>query len=412
MANNEEQNFAELYESSLKKLEEGTVVEGTVVDIVGDDIFVDLGYKADGIIPKDEFSYTDEVPSSKYKVGDKISAYILKMNNGQGNVLLSTKRLQRKQLQEEFEQAVKEGKTMEVKVTDVVNGGVIAEYGATRVFIPQGQLAERVENLDSVRGKTLVIKIIEYNPEKRKIIGSARKVANEIREQKEAETWATIEVGKVLKGTVKQLADYGAFVDIGGVDGLLHISEISWKVIKHPSEVLKVGQEIEVKVLSVDKENKKIALGYRKEEDNPWTNVKVQVGDVVEGKVVSLKPFGAFVEIDNGLEALVHISNITHKRISKPQDVLELGQIVKAKVLEVDVDKKRIEMSIRELEGAGDANSVVVTEDAPQMAMEEVQPVSEATKVKETSQATGEKNEPIDEAQVTMDEVTPETSAE
>ena len=179
MANSEEQNFAELYENSLKRLEEGTVVEGTVVDIVNNDIFVDLGYKADGIIPKEEFSYSDEVTSSTYKAGDKITAYILKMNNGQGNVLLSTKRLQRKKLQEEFEAAVKEDKTMEVKVVDVVNGGVIGEYGATKVFIPQGQLAERVDDLNTVRGKNLVIKIIEYKPEKRKIVGSERKVVKE-----------------------------------------------------------------------------------------------------------------------------------------------------------------------------------------------------------------------------------------
>lgn len=364
MANNEEQNFAELYENSLKKLEEGTVVEGTVVDIVGDDIFVDLGYKADGIIPKDEFSYKDEHPASKYKAGDKISAYILKMNNGQGNVLLSTKRLQRKKLQEEFEVAVKEDKAIEAKVVDVVNGGVIAENGATKIFIPQGQLAERVEDLNTVRGKNLVIKIIEYKPEKRKIIGSERKVVKEMKDMQEAQTWATVEEGKVIKGVVRQLTDYGAFVDIGGVDGLLHISEISWKLIKHPSEVLKVGQEIEVKVLKVDKENRRIALGYRKAEDNPWANLNLQVGDVVEGKVVSLKPFGAFVEVNNGLEALVHISNITHKRISKPQDVLELGQIVEAKVLEIDVDKKRIELSIRELEGVSEANPEVTPENS------------------------------------------------
>lgn len=357
MANHEEQNFAELYENSLKRLEEGTVVEGTVVDIVGDDIFVDLGYKADGIVPKDEFSYTEEVPSSQYKVGDKITAYILKMNNGQGNILLSTKRLQRKKLQEEFEAAVKADKAIEAKVVDVVKGGVIAENGATKIFIPQGQLAERVENLDECRGKNLVVKIIEYNPEKRKIVGSARKVVKELRELQEAQTWATIEEGKTVKGVVRQLTDYGAFVDIGGVDGLLHISEISWKLIKHPSEVLKVGQEIEVKVLSVDKENKKISLGYRKAEDNPWANMKFQVGDVVEGTVVSMKPFGAFVEIADGLEGLVHISNITHQRIAKPQDVLELGQKITAKVLEIDVDKKRVELSMRELEGATEANS-------------------------------------------------------
>lgn len=389
MANNEEQNFAELYENSLKKLEEGTVVEGTVVDIVNDDIFVDLGYKADGIIPKDEFSYSSEVPSSKYKVGDKISAYILKMNNGQGNVLLSTKRLQRKKLLEEFETAVKEDKTIEVKVIDVVNGGVIGECGATKVFIPQGQLAERVEDLNTVRGKNLVVKIIEYKPEKRKIVGSERKVARELKELQEAQTWATIEEGKVIKGIVRQLADYGAFVDIGGVDGLLHISEISWKVIKHPSEVLKVGQEIEVKVLSVDKENKKISLGYRKAEDNPWANLKVQVGDIVDGKVVSLKPFGAFVEIANGLEGLVHISNITHQRISKPQDVLEIGQTVTAKVQEIDVDKKRIELSIRELEG-----------------------VEESTTESTTTETVVDSTIENVAGQVTMDDIAQETTAE
>ena len=359
MANNEEQNFAELYESSLKKLEEGTIVEGTVVDIVGDDIFVDLGYKADGIIPKDEFSYNDETPSSKYKAGDSITAYILKMNNGQGNILLSTKRLQRKKLQEEFAEAVKADKAIEAKVTDVVKGGVIAENGAIKIFVPQGQLATRVENLDEYRGKNIVLKIIEYKPEKRKIVGSEKKVVYELRDLKQAQTWANIAEGQVIKGVVRQLTDYGAFVDIGGVDGLLHISEMSWKIIKHPSEVLKVGQEIEVRVLSVDKEAKKISLGYRKPEDNPWANVTLQVGDVVEGKVSSMKPFGAFVEMDNGLEGLVHISNITNKRISKPQDVLELGQVVTAKVQEIDLDKKRIELSIRELEGMAEPKEEV-----------------------------------------------------
>lgn len=353
MANSE--NFAELYENSLKKLEEGTVVEGTIVDIVGDDIFVDLGYKADGIIPRDEFSYGDEIPSAKYKAGDKITAYILKMNNGQGNILLSTKRLQRKKLQEEFEAAVKDNKAIEAKVTGVVNGGVIAETGATKIFIPQGQLAEKVENLDEYRGKNVVIKIIEYNPEKRKIVGSERKVTRELRDLQEAQTWATIEVGKTLRGTVRQLTDYGAFVDIGGVDGLLHISEMSWKMVKHPSELFKVGQDIDVIVLSADKETRKISLGYRRAEDNPWANVTLQVGDVVTAKVVSMKPFGAFVEMANGLEGLVHISNITHTRISKPQDVLELGQEITAKVQEIDLDKKRIELSIRELEGATEA---------------------------------------------------------
>ena len=350
MAKNEEQNFAELYENSLKSLEEGTVVEGVVVDIVGDEIFVDLGYKADGIVPKEEFSYSNEVPSEKYKAGDKIQAYILKMNNGKGNVLLSTKRLQTKKLREEFEENVKAEKPITVKVTNVVNGGVTAETAGIKVFIPQSQLGKKVEDLNEYRGKTLEVKIIEYNPEKRKIVGSERKLVAEAREKAMQEVWSTIEVGKEMEGTVRQLADYGAFVDIGGVDGLLHISEISWKQIKHPSEVLKVGDKITVHVLSCDPETKKISLGYKKPEDNPWLHVGLEVGDVVEAKVVSMKPFGAFVELPNGLEGLVHISNITHTRIAKPQDVLEMGQMVKAKIVEIDLDKKRIELSIRELE--------------------------------------------------------------
>ena len=372
MSKNDTQDFAELYENSLKKLEEGTVVEGTIVDIVGEDIFVDLGYKADGIIPREEFTYGDEKPADKYKVGDKITAYILRMNNGQGNVLLSTKRLEVKKLREDFENSVKEDKPVEAKVVDVVNGGVIAETGSVKIFVPQTQLAKRIEaptDLVEYRGKNVSLKIIEYNPEKRKIVGSERKLVQEERRQKEDAVWGSIAEGQVIKGTVKQLTDYGAFVDIGGVDGLLHISEISWKQIKHPSEVLKVGQEIEVTVLKADKETKKISLGYRKAEDNPWANVKYQVGDVVTGKVVSMKPFGAFVELEDGLEALVHISNITMRRIDKPQDALEMGQEVTAKVVEVDLEKKRIELSIRELEGA----AVEEAEEVAPEATEEVE---------------------------------------
>jgi len=372
MAKVEEQNFAELYENSLKSLEEGTIVEGVVVDVVGDEIFVDLGYKADGIVPREEFSYSDEVPSEKYKAGDKIQAYILKMNNGKGNVLLSTKRLQTKKLREEFEENVKAENPIKVKVTNVVNGGVTAETAGIKVFIPQSQLGRKVNDLNEYRGKTLEVKIIEYNPEKRKIVGSERKLVAEAREKAMQQVWSTIEVGKEIEGTVRQLSDYGAFVDIGGVDGLLHISEISWKQIKHPSEVLKVGDQITVRVLSCDEETKKIALGYRKPEDNPWLNVGFEVGNVVEAKVVSMKPFGAFVELSNGLEGLVHISNITHTRIAKPQDVLEMGQIVTAKIVEIDLDKKRIELSIRELEEAAP-----VADEAP--ATEEVEAPVENT---------------------------------
>lgn len=379
MAKNEEQNFAELYENSLKSLEEGTIVEGVVVDVVGDEIFVDLGYKADGIVPREEFSYSDEVPSEKYKAGDKIQAYILKMNNGKGNVLLSTKRLQTKKLREEFEEKVKADQPITVKVTGVVNGGVTAETAGIKIFIPQSQIGKKGSDLNDYRGKTIDIKVIEYNPEKRKIVGSERKLVNETREKAMQELWSTIEVGKEIEGTIRQLSDYGAFVDIGGVDGLLHISEISWKPIKHPSEVLKVGDKLTVRVLACDKETKKISLGYKKPEDNPWLNVGYEVGDIVEAKVVSMKPFGAFVELPNGLEGLVHISNITHRRIAKPQDVLEMGQMVRAKIVEIDLEKKRIELSIRELEEtAPEATSDVASEEAATDVVEAVDaPVAE-----------------------------------
>lgn len=350
MANNEEQNFAELYESSLKKLEEGTIVEGTIVDIVGEDIFVDLGYKADGVVPRGEFSYGDEKPADKLKVGDKISAYILKMNNGQGNVLLSTKRLQSQKLREEFEASVKADKPIEAKVTDVKEAGVIAEAGSTRIFIPRTQLVKKVTDLTEYKGKTLALKVIEYNPEKRKIVGSERKLAEELKEMQLAKTWAEIEVGQTIVGTVRQIVDYGAFVDIGGVDGLLHITEISWKQIKHPSEVLKVGDQIKVRIIKLDKENNRISLSYKNPEDDPWTNIKYQVTDIVTGTVMSLKPFGAFVELPNGMEALVHISNITNKRIAKPDEVLTVGDEVTGKIIEINPEKRRIEISIRELE--------------------------------------------------------------
>ena len=297
-----------------------------------------------------EFSYGDEKPSDKLKIGDKISAYILKMNNGQGNVLLSTKRLQTKKLKEEFEANVKADKPVEAKVTEILNAGVIAEAGSTKIFIPRAQLVKRVQDLSEYKGKTIAIKIIEYNPEKRKIVGSERKLAEELREMQLAKTWAEIEVGKTLIGTVRQILDYGAFVDIGGIDGLLHITEISWKQIKHPSEVLKVGDQIQVRVIKLDKENNKISLSYKKLEDDPWANLKYNVGDVVTGKVVSIKPFGAFVELENGIEALVHISNITSKRIAKPDEVLSIGDEVTGKVMVITPEKRRLEISIRELE--------------------------------------------------------------
>ncbi len=348
-----EMNFADAFEKSMVTLRDGDIVTGKVIGFNSDEIFVDLGYKSDGIIPVEE--YTDEPDfkiESEVKVGDKIEVYVKKVNDGEGNVLLSKKHLDAIKSWDEIKKAYEDKTPVKAIVVDIVNGGVIASAKGVRIFVPASQISDRfVKELNEFAKKPINVRIIECDEKKRKLVGSARVILEEEKASKSKKFWDEVEVGKIYNGVVKSLTDFGAFVDIGGVDGLIHISELSWSRIKHPSEVVKVGDNVQVSILEFKKEKGKISLGYRKTEDNPWYKAteKYKVGDVVNVKVLRFAPFGAFVELEEGIDGLVHISQISSKRLAKPEDVLSIGMTVDAKVLEFDSENKKISLSIKEV---------------------------------------------------------------
>ena len=349
--------FEDIINQTLKQIKIGTIVTGTVVDITKqNEIFVDIGYKADGIIPRNEyFSENGLEPSEEFKVGDKIKATILKLNDGQGNVLMSCKKLKINEIKKEFKQKVDNNEIFEEVVTQTNKNGLIVTYkNLIRIFIPIS-LSEipRDEDINTYKGNKVKFKIIECDEKGKKVIGSIKELVEEEKKKKLEEFWNSIEVGKKYLGTVTSLSDYGAFVDIGGVQGLLHISEMTWGRNQNPRDILTVGQEIEVRVKELDKENKRFKLTYEKKGPNPWNKVeeKYHIGDVIKVKVSKLMPFGAFVELEKGVEGLVHISQICERKISKPEEELRVGQKVNAKILNIDLENKKIELSIRELEG-------------------------------------------------------------
>ena len=363
-------SFGELLNQTLKEIRVGQTVTGNIININSQgEIFVDLGYKADGIIPRNEFSFNEnDDPRDSFKVGDRITADVVKLNDGLGNVLLSYKKANSKIVKQDFESKVNNNYVFTEKVTSVNDNGLIVDYKGIRIFIPLSLSAvPRDAKLEDYKGKEITFKVIEYNEQARKIIGSVKVILDEQKHAKESEFWNNIEVGKLYKGTVTSLSSYGAFVDIDGViQGLLHISGMTWERDKKPEDILKVGQEIKVKVLEFDKENKRLKLEYDKKGANPWEKFaeKYNVNDIVTVKVANLMPFGAFVKIDKGIEGLVHISQISEKRITRPEEVLKVGQKVNAKIINIDLENKKIELSIRELEGTSNEMIEEVTNDS------------------------------------------------
>jgi len=349
----QEINFAEALESSFMKINSGEIVKGTVFKISNEGVIVDLGGKYEGTIPPDELSDDPYYnPKENLKVGQEIEVLVLRVNDSEADVILSKKRADVIRGWDILEKAFEDKTPVRARVMEIVNGGVMAIAYGIKIFIPASQLSDRyVKNLNEYLKQIVTIRILDFDRRKKKIVGSQRVILEEQKELLAKELWSSIEVGKVYKGKVKSFTNYGAFVDIGGVEGLLHISEISWKKIKHPSEVLRIGEEIEVKVLDFDKEKKKISLGYKKPADDPWKTVaqKYYIGDVVKGKVVRIVPFGCFVQFDEALDGLVHISQISNKRIAKPEEVLMVGQEVAAKIIEMDIENKRIGLSIKEV---------------------------------------------------------------
>lgn len=365
-------SFEELLNQTLKEIRVGQTVTGNIININSQgEIFVDLGYKADGIIPRAEFSYNEsDDPTKMFKVGDRITADVIKLNDGLGNVLLSYKKANSKIVKQDFESKVKNNYVFTEKVTSVNDNGLIVDYKGIRIFIPLSLSAiPRDEKPEDYKGKEITFRVIEYNEQARKIIGSVKVILDEQKQAKESEFWNNVEIGKVYKGTVTSLSSYGAFVDIDGIQGLLHISGMTWERDKKPEDIVKQGQEIKVKVLDFDRENKRLKLEYDKKGANPWDKFaeKYNVNDIVTVKVANLMPFGAFVKIDKGIEGLVHISQISEKRIAKPEEVLKVGQKVNAKIINIDLENKKIELSIKELEGT--SNELV--EDASENKTEE-----------------------------------------
>lgn len=347
------ENFAQMLEDSFKTLYTGETVTGTITSISANEVHVDLGTKVTGIIPTDEMS---DKPGFKveenYKIGDEIQCIVCKVSDMDGVATLSRKRIESVLNWKNVVEAYENGTVLEGKVTDAVKGGLIFNADGTRLFVPASHSGlPKDADLSTLVGTTQRAKIIDINEQRRRAVASIRVVKNEERKAKEAQVWDSIEEGKQYTGVVKSLTSYGAFVDLGGVDGMVHSSELSWKRIHHPSEVVSVGDTITVFVKSFDREAKRISLGYKTEESNPWTlfTNQYQVGDVVSCKIVSMMPFGAFAEIIPGADGLIHISQIADRKISKPADVLELGQIVDAKITDIDNEAKKISLSMRAL---------------------------------------------------------------
>ena len=349
----QEENFAELLEQSIKTLNTGDKVIGVVTNIGNTEVQVDLGTKHAGYIPYDEVSADPTVkPEDILKVGDEIEVFVVRVNDQEGTVQLSKKKLDGMKIWDDMATYVEEKTTVEGTITEENKGGLVATVKGIRVFIPASQSGvAKGGDMAAMLGQTVQLKVTEVNRARRRVIGSIRAVNAETRKASQEKVWAEIEEGKKYNGIVKSLTSYGAFVDIGGVDGMVHVSELSWNRIKTPAEVVKVGDEIEVYVISFDAEKRKISLGYKTAEMNPWNQfmTNYNVGDVITAKVVKLMTFGAFAEIMPGVDGLIHISQIADHRIGKPEDVLAEGQEVQVKITDVDAENKRISLSIRAL---------------------------------------------------------------
>lgn len=350
-----EESFADLFEQyGSKTLNNGDIIDGTVVEVHNNEVIVDLGgFKYNGQLAADQITDDPALkPSDVVKEGDTIKVYVVGVNDAEGKVVLSRKKLVAMESWNKIKAAYESEEVLEGKIIKAVKGGVIALTDGSQVFIPARQASERfVQDLQSLVGTTVNYKIIEIDERRKRVIGSVRVLLEAARKEKEEKFWADAEVGKRYEGTVKSLTSFGAFVDIGGVDGLVHISELSWNKIKHPSEVVKEGDVLDVYIKDLNPETKKISLGFKKIEDNPWViaQSKLNVGDVVKCKIVRMMPFGAFAEIIPNVDGLIHISQIADRRIGKPEDVLTIGEEVEAKITDVNWEDKKISLSIRAL---------------------------------------------------------------
>jgi 4-hydroxy-3-methylbut-2-enyl diphosphate reductase len=346
-----EKSFEQLLEESLVTIRNGEVVSGTIIDVKEDEIILNIGYKADGIITRNEYSNTPNLDlTQEVKVGDTMEAKVLKVNDGEGQVLLTYKRLAAEKGNKRLEEAFNNKEVLTAKVEQVLDGGLSVSVEGTRVFIPASLVSDTYEkNLGKYADQEINFVISEFNPRKRRIIGDRKQLLVAEKLEKQKELFAKISVGMEIEGVVKNVTDFGAFIDLGGADGLLHISEMSWGRVENPKKVFTVGQEL--KVLIKDIQGEKIALSLKFPETNPWLNAdeKYAVGNVVTGKVARMTDFGAFVELETGVDALLHVSQISKEHIDKPSDVLKAGQEITAKVVDFRKEEKKISLSVKAL---------------------------------------------------------------
>ena len=346
-----ELTFEQMLEESLKTIHAGEVVEGTVIDVKPDMIILNIGYKSDGILTKNEYTNDSSVDLlSVAKVGDTMEVKVLKVNDGEGQVLLTYKRLAADRGNKRIEEAFNNQEVLKATVAQVLDGGLSVIVDEVRIFIPASLVSDTYEkDLSKYAGQEIEFVISEYNPKRRRYIGDRRQLVAAKKAELQKELFARIKEGDVVEGTVKNVTDFGAFIDLGGADGLLHISEMSWGRVEHPKKVFKVGDTLKVLIKEIN--GSKIALSLKFDDANPWKDAvsKYAVGNVVTGKVARMTDFGAFVELEPGVDALLHVSQIAKEHIEKPSDVLTIGQEVEAKIVDFNEDDKKISLSIKAL---------------------------------------------------------------
>jgi ribosomal protein S1 len=355
------QELLDGYEESFRVPRKRSIMSGEVVQVTDTEVVVNLGYKADGIIPKYEISNDSNYDIKKnINEGDELEVYVVDLDDGEGNVLLSLKRVSMLKDWDVLADLYAKEETITVKTTRVVKGGIIAFYNDIRGFIPASQLLPRyVEDLSKFVGKDLKVKILEVNKRKRRLVFSHKAIVKVRLNKEKVKLWNNIEEGQIIEGIVRKILNFGAFVDVGGVDGLVHISEISWGKLQNPRKILSVGDTIQVKVLSYNEEEEKISLSIKQTQPNPWEvfEDKYTIGEVYEGEVVNLTEFGAFVKLEDGLEGLVHISEISSERIDKPSDELSIGEKIEVKIIDSDIENQKIKLSLKEVEADAEVDA-------------------------------------------------------
>ncbi len=361
------EELREAIEASLRDFKEGDILEGTVVKIDRDEVLLDIGYKSEGVIPTKELSIRHDVdPSQVVKVGDEVEALVLQKEDKEGRLILSKKRAQYERAWGRIEEVMQSGGTIKGPVIEVVKGGLILDSGL-RGFLPASLVdLRRVRDLHPFVGTELEAKIIELDRNRNNVVLSRRAFLEESQSEGRKKFLESLQKGERRKGTVSSIVNFGAFVDLGGVDGLVHVSELSWKHVDHPSEVVQVGQEVEVEVLDVDLERERVSLSLKATQEDPWKEFerKYSAGEIIDGQVTKLVPFGAFVRVAAGIEGLVHISEISEQHIETPESVLSVGDEVRVKVIEVDVPRRRISLSMRQVGGAMPRPATEIEEEA------------------------------------------------